>query len=230
MSLFPDRAPSEEGEVGLKAAPTARGDVGSTQDFTPPGPSPSRRSGWKIWRLRTHPSDMPGCHPLPRRARGSIRHLRHCFGTKSLREPAPPNSLSPPYLARVHAAMASHCYRNPFCPTTPTARLKLNCTKTQGGSHLTPKSTKCAQMPTQKTDARLSPCNETPALGRGLMEGARSGIPATSCHGKRLGCLHHQHPAPTICSASILESNGARRYTAPNLPTYRARQQISAKR
>uniref|UniRef100_A0A8B9MEN5 Uncharacterized protein n=1 Tax=Accipiter nisus TaxID=211598 RepID=A0A8B9MEN5_9AVES len=80
------------------------------------------------------------------------------------------------------------------------------------------------------TDARLSPCNKTPAPGRGLMEGARSSIPATSCRGKRLGCLHHQHPAPTICSASILESNGARRYTAPNLPTYRARQQISAKR
>lgn len=51
------------------------------------------------------------------------------------------------------------------------------------------------------------------------MEGARSSIPATSCRGKRLGCLRHQHPAPTICSASILESDGARRYAAPNLPT-----------
>lgn len=68
VSLFPNRASSEEGEVGLKAAPTTRGDVGSTQDLTPPGPSPSCRSGWKIRQLRAHPSDMPGCHPLPRHA------------------------------------------------------------------------------------------------------------------------------------------------------------------
>ncbi|EOA99724.1 hypothetical protein Anapl_10729 [Anas platyrhynchos] len=65
----------------------------------------------------------------------------------------------------------------------------------------------------------LSPCSKMPAISRGLMKGARSSIPATSCRGKRLGCLRHQHPAPTICSASILKSAGARRSASPSLPT-----------
>lgn len=105
--------------------------------------------------------------------------------------------------------------------TSPSPRSAENPavqTRAQGeraGSAPSPRGTGTAP-----EDRCLSPpCSKMPAISRGLMKGARSSIPATSCRGKRLGCLRHRHPAPTICSASILKSAGARRSASPSLPT-----------
>uniref|UniRef100_A0A8B9BNE2 Uncharacterized protein n=1 Tax=Anser brachyrhynchus TaxID=132585 RepID=A0A8B9BNE2_9AVES len=98
----------------------------------------------------------------------------------------------------------------------PNARsLKPPLPRERAGSAPSPRGTGTAP-----EDRCLSPpCSKMPAISRGLMKGARSSIPATSCRGKRLGCLRHRHPAPTICSASILKSAGARRSASPSLPT-----------
>uniref|UniRef100_A0A8D0KQ23 Uncharacterized protein n=1 Tax=Strix occidentalis caurina TaxID=311401 RepID=A0A8D0KQ23_STROC len=88
-----------------------------------------------------------------------------------------------------------------FSPRHPHGLIKAQPYQKPRGVTPNPKKHRCAQRRPKRQMLASPPRNKTPALGRGLMEGARSSIPATSCRGKRLGCLRHQHPAPTIYGA-----------------------------
>lgn len=77
--------------LGLSpAAPTSPGAPGSKQELIPLGPPPLPAQQFC--------AQLSDTRSAPAGARGSAQHLSHRFGTKSLRELAPPDSLSPPYL------------------------------------------------------------------------------------------------------------------------------------
>lgn len=184
-------------------------------------------------------------NPSPRRARcGAARpeHLSKARGRAGGGETKPCRRLR--MVPRIPALTRGHTGSQP-CPSSSLVWDQVPrraCTKRAAPNALLPRGTgtspsprsaqnpgatracgERAKPPRQRHRPRrqmpLSPCSKMPAISRGLMKGARSSIPATSCRGKRLGCLRHQHPAPTICSASILKSAGARRSASPSLPT-----------
>lgn len=104
---------------------------------------------------------------------------------------------------------------NPLLPCHPHSSVKAQ--RYQNPRGVTPNPIKHRRAPGRPKSQMFTspPRKETPALGRGLMEEQEA---ATSCRRKSLGCLHHQHLALTICSASIFESAGAQRSADPSLP------------
>lgn len=197
---------------------------GATRNSPHRDPHPSRGSRRTAQQLRAQLSDTPGQHLLPRCACSSSRHLCPCFGTKSLRELAPPDSrllLISHRRTRTESPPALPCSQLSQSPTVP---------KPQGG-HTKPNKASPCPRPPQEPDVHLSPPQGNASSGERIDGGARSS---------------HQLPReepwlpspPASCSNHLFcfyfrkrWGSALRRSQPPSQPPHRrARRQISAKR
>lgn len=193
------------------AAPTSPGAPGGHQELSPAGPPPLPWEQRQQLRAQLSDTRSAPAATRSRRARSSTQHLSHCFGTKSLRELAPPD----------HPLLP--------CPIL-TAHSKLNCTKASG-SHTEPNKASLCPGPLREPDVHLSPPQGNASSGERIDGGARSShqLPREEALAAFTTSILLQPFVLLLFSKALGLSTPQIPASLP-APHHRARRQISAKR